>query len=148
MPKLDLDAIDAVNRTGYPPPHDKAVEGRWQRRFATASGLTRLGANHVVLKPGAWTSQRHWHDHADELVVMLEGEAVLVEDEGETVLGPGDIAVFPGGVPNGHVIQNRSDSDCVLLAVSAGHEEDSGEYSDIDMRFGPEGFTHKDGTPY
>ncbi len=148
MPKLDLAAYQPVHRTGYPPPHDRAVEGRWQRRFAAAVGMQKLGANHVTLKPGAWTSQRHWHHAADELVVMLEGEGVLVEDDGETLLHPGDIAVFPGGVANGHVIQNRSDADCVLLAVSAGHEADSGEYSDIDMVFGPAGFAHKDGTPY
>jgi uncharacterized cupin superfamily protein len=148
MPKLDIAAIEPVNRTAYPPPHDKAVAGRWQRRFAQGAGMEKLGANHVTLKPGAWTSQRHWHHHADELVVMLEGEAVLVEDEGETLLRAGDIAVFPGGVANGHVIQNRSAADCTLLAVSAGHETDSGEYSDIDMCFGPGGYARKDGTPY
>ena len=40
------------------------------------------------LKPGAWSSQRHWHDGEDEFLVMLEGEAVLVEDEAATVLRP------------------------------------------------------------
>lgn len=148
MPKLDLDSIPESNATGYPPPFDEAVAGRWQRRFAAAAGLTKLGANHVTLKPGAWTSQRHWHHVADELVVMLEGEAVLVEDDNETLLRTGDIAVFPGGVANGHVIQNRSAADCVLLAVCAGNEADSGEYADIDMVFSPEGYFHKDGTPY
>jgi uncharacterized cupin superfamily protein len=32
-----------------------------------------MGAQHVVLKPGAWSSQRHWHDDEDELLVMLSG---------------------------------------------------------------------------
>lgn len=148
MPKLDLAAITPVNRTAYPPPHDKAVDGRWQQRFGALAGFAHLGANRVTLDPGAWSSQRHWHHGEDELVVMLAGEAVLVEDDGETVLHPGDICVWAAGVPNGHVIQNRSTVPCTFLAVSAGDASAGGVYSDIDMMWGPQGFTRKDGTPY
>ena len=149
MPKLDLDTIAQTNVTGYPAPHDRAVEGRWYRRLAPAAGLTRLGASHVVLKPGAWSSQRHWHGGQDELLVMLAGEAVLVEDEGETVLRPHDVVAWAAGVRNGHQLQNRSDADCVFLVVSAGDRDtDSGEYSDIDMVFDADGYARKDGTRY
>jgi uncharacterized cupin superfamily protein len=149
MPKIDLDAIEQRNSTGYPPPYDQAVAGRWVRRLAAPAGLSVMGASHVVLKPGAWTSQRHWHAEADELLVMLTGEAVLVEDDGETVLRAGDIAAWPKGVRNGHTIQNRSDADCSLICISAGDaENDWGEYPDIDLKFAPEGYLHKDGTPY
>jgi uncharacterized cupin superfamily protein len=149
MPRIDLEAIEQVNRTGYPPPYNEAVAGRWQRRFAEAAGLTLLGANHVVLKPGAWSSQRHWHAHEDELVVILAGECVLVENSGETVLRAGDIAAWPKGVRNGHTLQNRSAADCAMLAISAGDgEADWGEYPDIDLKFAPEGYLHKNGRPY
>ena len=97
MPKIDLEAIEQTNRTGYPPPFDQAVAGRWVRRLSLASGVTDFGASHVVLKPGAWSSQRHWHDGEDEFLVMLSGEAVLVEDAGRTPLKAGDLAVFPKG---------------------------------------------------
>ena len=147
MPKLDLAAFPPVCRTGYPPPYNEAVAGRWQRRFAKPVGLKKLGANHVTLEPGAWSSQRHWHFSEDELVVMLTGEAVLVEDGGETILAPGDICIWPAGEENGHCLQNRSEAECSFLAVSAG-DNNGGSYSDIDMCWGPEGFTHKDGTKY
>ncbi|UYY58555.1 cupin domain-containing protein [Sphingomonas sp. S2-65] len=147
MPKLDLDTIPQTNATGYPAPFDAAVQGRWYRRLAPASGLTEMGASHVVLKPGAWSSQRHWHEHEDELVVIIAGEAVLVEDGGETVLRPGDVAAFTKGVRDGHQLQNRSEADCVFVAISAG-ARGSGEYSDIDMYFNADGYFHKDGTPY
>ena len=149
MPKIDLDAITPSNKTGYPDPFDRAVAGRWWRRLAPAGGLTELGASHVVLKPGAWSSQRHWHAGVDELLVMISGEAVLVEDAGETVLRAGDVAAWPKGATNGHCLQNRSAADCSLLAISAGDSaNDHGEYPDIDLRFAPEGYLHKDGTPY
>jgi len=149
MPKIDLEAIEQQNTTGYPPPYNQAVAGRWVRRLAGPAGLTVMGASHVVLKPGAWTSQRHWHAEEDELLVVVSGEAVLVEDDGETLLRPGDIAAWPKGVRNGHTIQNRSDADCSLICVSAGDaDNDWGEYPDIDLKFAPEGYLHKDGTPY
>ncbi|MBY0520626.1 MAG: cupin domain-containing protein [Sphingomonas sp.] len=147
MPKLNLDTIPQTNATGYPAPHDEAVAGRWYRRLAPTAGLTRLGASHVVLKPGAWSSQRHWHEGEDELVIILSGEAVLVEDDGETIVRAGDCLAFPKGVANGHHLQNRGDADCVFVAIDAG-DDIGGSYSDIDMRFTPDGYTRKDGTPY
>ena len=138
MPKIDIDAIPQSNATGYPAPFDKEVEGRWWRRLAPVCGLTQMGASHVVLKPGAWSSQRHWH----------EGEDELVEDDGETILRAGDIAAWPAGVTNGHHLVNRSDSDCVFIAIGTGNRVKGGAYSDIDMTFGEEGYFHKDGTPY
>jgi uncharacterized cupin superfamily protein len=148
MPKVDLDAIEQVNRTGYPPPFDKEVAGRWYRRLAPATGLTEFGVSHVVLKPGAWSSQRHWHDSEDEFLVMLDGEAVLVEDDGRTVLRAGDCASWPKGSTNGHHLRNESAEDCSFVVVSGG-ERTAGGYSDIDMLFTEDGrYTRKDGTPY
>ena len=149
MPKIDLEAIPQTNRTGYPDPHNRAVAERWYRRLAPLAGLSEMGASHVVLKPGAWSSQRHWHRGVDELLVMISGEAVLVEDDGETVLCAGDVAAWPRGAENGHCLQNRSHADCSFVAISAGDSaNDSGVYPDIDMQFGPGGFSRKDSTPY
>ncbi len=148
MPKIDIDAIPSSNATGYPAPFDNEVAGRYWKRLAPASGLTMLGASHVVLKPGAWSSQRHWHDGEDELVIMLSGEAILIEDSAETVLQTGGVASFSAGVANGHHLQNRSDADCVFIAIGTGDRAAGGAYSDIDMTFDADGYYHKDGTPY
>lgn len=148
MPKIDIDAIKQSNATGYPVPFNAEVKGRWWRRLAPVAGLSKMGASHVVLKPGAWSSQRHWHDHEDELVVMLTGEAVLIEDEGETIMRPGDIAAWAMGVENGHHLVNRSAADCSFIAISAGKKSGTGAYSDIDMKFDAVGYYHKDGTKY
>ena len=149
MPKIDLEAIPQSNATGYPPPYNEAVAGRWVRRLRGVAGLTEMGASHVVLQHGAWSSQRHGHALEDELVVILSGEAVLVEDGGETVLRAGDVAAWPKGVRNGHCLQNRSDADCSMIASSAGDSaNDYGEYPDIDLRFDGDAYLHKDGTPY
>ena len=148
MPKIDIEAIPQSNASGYPPPFDDAVVGRWWRRLAPAGNLTHMGASHVVLKPGAWSSQRHLHEAEDEMVIMLSGEAVLIEDDGETTLRAGDVAAWAAGVQNGHRMENRTDIDCAFIAISAGDKDGGGEYSDIDMTFAAGGYFHKDGTPY
>jgi uncharacterized cupin superfamily protein len=148
MPKVDFDSIEQVNRTGYPPPFNEDVAGRWYRRLAPATGLSYFGVSHVVLKPGAWSSQRHWHDDEDEFLVMVSGEAVLVEDEGPTTLRPGDCAAFPAGAKNGHHLRNESDSDCSFVVVGSG-AGGGGGYSDIDMMFTPDDkYVRREGTPY
>ena len=132
MPKLDLNAIPQINATGYPPQYADVIKDRWYRRLAPAAGIEDFGASHVVLQPGAWSSQRHWHEGEDELVVMLAGEAVLVDDHGETPMHPGDVAAFPKNDGNGHVLQNRSAAPCTFVAI--GRPADTAcHYPDIDM---------------
>ncbi len=148
MPKLDLDTIPQTNATGYPPEYADVVQGRWYRRLAPAAGLTDFGASHVTLKPGAWSAQRHWHQGEDELVVMIAGEAVLVDDAGEHVMRPGDVAAFPKGDGNGHVLQNRSEADCVFVAIGRPAASDC-HYPDIDMHLtNGVGFRRKDGSGF
>ena len=82
---------------------------------------------------------------------MIEGEVVLVTNEGEQVLIAGDCAGFPAGVPNGHHIQNRSDREVVLLEVGSRRPaEDGCDYPDIDLVLdeGSEEYRRRDGRPY
>ena len=145
MPKIDPDALPIIRRCGYPEPHQRPVAGRRWHAIGAAAGLTHFGANHVTLDPGAWSSQRHWHSHEDELVIMISGEAMLVEDGTETLLHPGDMATFAAGAPNGHHLQNRSAAPAVFLAI--GNDDpvnDECHYPDIDMHYAPAtGFTTK-----
>lgn len=149
MPKLNLETIPQTNATGYPPVYAEAVHERWYRRLSPASGLSDFGVSHVTLKPGAWSSQRHWHEGEDEFVVMISGEAVLMDDSGETLLRAGDCASFPKNDGNGHCLFNQSHLDCTFIAVGKPSETDC-HYPDIDMhldaRIGKQ--CHKNGTPW
>lgn len=149
MPKIDLEAIPQSNRTTYPEPFSEPMGKRHARRLAPVFGLEDFGVSHVLLEPGGISSQRHWHEEEDEFVVILSGEAVLVEEEGETVMRAGDCAAFPKGVANGHHLVNRSDKECTFLAfgrVPVGMSY----YPDIDLCWDGSNkrYTHRDGTPY
>src|SRR6185437_5963499 len=130
MPKIDIDKIPVDTSTGYPAPFNKVVEGRSRKRLGRAAGLTHFGVNVCTLKPGAASSQRHWHESEDELVYVLEGEVVLCEDGGELVLKPGDAAAWKAGVHNGHCLINRSNRDAVVLEVGSRAEIERATYSD------------------
>jgi uncharacterized cupin superfamily protein len=149
MPKVDLEAIEQTNRTGYPAPFAEPMALRFFRRLGPASGLADFGVSHVTLKPGGISSQRHWHEEEDEFVVLLEGEAILVEEGEETVMRAGDCAAFPKRVANGHHLVNRSKRDCIFIAVGKLAVSDC-HYPDIDLQLdGASGrFVRTDGTPY
>lgn len=154
MRKFRIAELEQHSGSSYPAPFDEPCLARSWQGLAAAGELTQFGVNQVRLKPGGWSSQRHWHSHEDELVIMLEGEAVLVTDEGESVMRPGEAAAFPAGERNGHHLQNRSDADCVFLAIGSRSDEDAGEYPDIDLRVRPGRyskpavFTNKRDKPY
>jgi uncharacterized cupin superfamily protein len=158
MPKIDPANAPVVTGSRYPKPFDLPCQGRTNLQLARAGSLTQFGVNLTTLAPGAWSSQRHWHEKEDEFVYVLTGELVLIEDEGETILKPGDSAAWKAGVRNGHHLVNRTAGEASFLVVGARDPDDWGEYPDIDLRFNPErydrkpgtgsAFSHKDGTPY
>ena len=152
MPKIDIAKIPVDSAITYPKPFDKMVEGRSRKRLARTAGLTQFGVNICTLKPGAASSQRHWHENEDELVFVLEGEVVLCEDGGETVLKPGDAAAWKAGVANGHCLINRSNRDAVFIEIGTRAKIERAHYSDIDMMVVRDdsgfNYTNKDGKPY
>jgi uncharacterized cupin superfamily protein len=149
MKKIDIAATERRQGSKYPPPHDRQCRERVRHVLGNAAGLTQFGVNLLRLPPGAWSSQRHWHAVEDEFVWVVDGEVVLVSDDGEESLGPGDCAGFKAGESNGHHLQNRSGRDALLLEIGTRDPGDDTDYPDIDMHLKKGGaFTHRDGKPY
>jgi len=152
MPKIDIASLKLDNSTGYPEPFRQQVLGRWRQRLGNAVGLDQFGVNLTTLKPGAWSSQRHWHAAEDELIYVLEGELVLCEDGGEIVLKPGSAAGWKANTPNGHCLINRSQRDAVYLEIGARSVHEKVQYPDIDMKLERDEngsrYLHKSGEQY
>ncbi len=153
LPALDPETVEARIGTIYPAPFKAGVEAREKRALGDALGLGQFGVNLVRLRPGVMSSQRHWHSHEDEFVIVLEGELALVTDAGEQILGPGMAAGFPAASGDGHHLINRTGRDAVYLEVGGRDEaSDDVDYPDIDMirrtRDGARIFLHNDETPY
>ncbi|MCA3438867.1 MAG: cupin domain-containing protein [Rhodobacter sp.] len=152
MPKIDLATVPVRTGSIYPEPYAAQMRGRSSLRLGQAGGLTQFGVNLVILAPGARSSLRHWHRHEDEFVMVTQGECVLVQDAGETVMRAGDCAAFRAGDPDGHCFVNRSKAEARFLVVGTRALSEVVTYSDVDMMVVMEGgdarFTYKDGTPW
>ena len=138
----------------YPAPHDQPCRQRRRRRLGDAFGLSQFGVNLMELPPGAWSSQRHWHEREDEFVYVLDGEVELVTDAGATTLTPGMAAGFRAGEPNAHHLVNRSDKPARVLEVGARTTTEVARYPDIGMMYrdnpagGDGAYFTTDGRPY
>jgi uncharacterized cupin superfamily protein len=151
MPNTDLAKAPVRTGTGYPAPYDGPCRDRHRLRLGDAAGLSDFGVNLLTLKPGVWSSQRHWHRKEDEFVYVVAGEVVLITDAGEEILRAGDCAGFPKNDGDGHHLINRSPSDALLLEIGTrAPGGDHATYPDIDLLLDPEkgGWLHRDGTPY
>jgi len=133
MPKIDLSTAPVGFSCAYPPPYDAHCAGRSKIALGDLGGLTQFGVNLTRLAPGAASAHKHWHENEDELVYMLEGEVVLVEDDGETVMCAGDVATFKAGVVIGHMMVNRSDKDAIFLEVGTRADDEVSSYTDPDV---------------
>ncbi len=149
--RIDPATLPSVIGCFYPAPHDMPCRARERRRLGDAAGLTQFGVNLLRLPPGAWSSQRHWHNGSDEFVFVLAGEVTLVTDAGAELLRAGDAAGFRAGEPDGHHLRNLSGAEVLVLEIGSRIEGDDATYSDIDMLAPPHDrpamFTTKDGTP-
>ncbi len=152
MPVLDLAKVPVKTGSIYPEPYASMMKGRSSLRLGDAGGLTQFGVNLVTLEPGALSSLRHWHLNEDEFVMVTEGECILVQDAGETVMRPGDCAAFPAGSTDGHHFINRTDTVAKFLVVGSKAPREVATYSDVDLRVEIEGgkarFTYKDGSDW
>ena len=155
MPIIDTRMLAPRTGSIYPEPYASEMAGRSSLRLGEAGGLTQFGANLVILAPGAKSSLRHWHQAEDEFVMVTIGECTLVQDEGETVMHPGDCATFKAGDPNGHQFINRSTAEARFLVVGTKSKREVATYSDVDLvrsvdyeNKGPPVFTYRDGTPW
>jgi uncharacterized cupin superfamily protein len=152
LPALDPNTAPERRGSGYPEPFKSRMGDRVKKRLGDACGLTKFGVNLVTLGPGGQSALRHWHTLEDELVYVLEGEVVLVTNEGEQTLTAGMCAGYPAGSKNGHHFVNRSQKPAKYLEMGTNVPGDTAFYPDDDLRLmeTEDGmvYAHKDGRRY
>ena len=149
MPKIAMPPLTLED--GYLHPVLGAGTGSYSYAvLGEAGGLTQFGAHIEVLPPGSRSSFRHWHETEDEMIYVLSGQVILTE-ESETTLHPGDVACWPAGTPVGHCLENRSAADARYLTIGTRNRRDVIHYPDHDLIAHKDGnarrYTHADGRP-
>jgi uncharacterized cupin superfamily protein len=151
MPKVDRAKIPFGNNASYPREFAPVIAGREKQKLGDAVGLTQFGVNIARIKAHSKSALRHWHESEDEFIFVLEGELVLHEEDGETVLKPGDAAGWKANGGIGHCLINRGDRDALYLEVGTRSKAECVHYPDVDFHMERDGsgrrWSRKDGTP-
>ncbi|MEM7076628.1 MAG: cupin domain-containing protein [Pseudomonadota bacterium] len=151
MPKVDIDRAPVVRGSDYPAPLHAEFADRVRRRLGDAVGIKGFGVNLTTVPAGARSSLRHWHEVEDEMVFVLSGTLTLIDDDGETEIGPGEAAGFPGGTSNAHHFENRGQTEAVVLEIGTRPGADRCHYADHDLvahdQDGTTWYARRDGTP-
>ena len=136
MPKVDRATAPRTERRAYPGKLVERTRGCWKTRLGDPVGLTQMGVGEVELAPGSATGLLHFHHGADEMIYVLEGEVVLVEEgQDDTVMVAGDAAGWKAGATTGHTIENRSQKPARILEIGTRPSEDTAIYVGYDLMY-------------
>jgi len=88
-------------------------------------GLSRIGINYEILKPGDRSSWPHAHSHDEEFIFILDGHPEMWIDGEIYPLKPGDCVGLPPGTGHAHTLINNSMAEVRAIVVGdAGHPDD------------------------
>jgi uncharacterized cupin superfamily protein len=153
VPPSFIPATETPTRLGsrYPAPYNEPCMARTKHILGDVFGLKQFGVNLVLLPPGCWSSQRHWHEKEDEFIYVVEGELTLCDNSGEHVLTAGMCAGFRAGNPNGHCLKNLSDKPAQYLEVGTRAKDEVAWYPEIGLKYERSdihsGYIREDGSP-
>lgn len=83
-----------------------------------------------VLDPGKYSYPYHFHRNAEELFVILSGNATLRTPDGFQELSESDIVFFESGSSGAHQIYNHTEFPCKYLDIRTFSGMDVCEYPD------------------
>ena len=82
------------------------------------------------LSPDKFSYPYHFHRNAEELFVILEGEATLRSPEGYQTISKGDIVFFEEGPTGTHQLYNHSGKQFIYIDIRTKANIDVCEYPD------------------
>ncbi len=127
MPK-----IFNVKKISFEKTRSRIPEFLWHTspRLAELSNAKHLQFDVRSLDSGKFSFPYHFHRAAEELFLILSGEATLRSPEGFQKVSEGDIVFFEEGAKGAHQLYNHSHLPCVYLDVRTTPRIDVTEYPD------------------
>ncbi|MCK8060647.1 MULTISPECIES: cupin domain-containing protein [unclassified Fusibacter] len=84
----------------------------------------------MKLQPGKFSYPYHFHHNAEEVFVILSGEATLRTHKGMEIVSQGDVIFFEKGPKGAHQLFNHSEGECQYLDLQTNLGFDVCEYPD------------------
>lgn len=93
-------------------------------------GAKKLGFNVSTIPPKQFSCPYHNHTEEEEIFIVLEGKAILRQQNEFKEVTEGDLIFFATGPEGTHQFYNHTDKPCVMFALSNKDKEDVCEYPD------------------
>jgi uncharacterized cupin superfamily protein len=101
-------------------------------RLGPLLGSVDLGATIYELETGNSNCPYHYEYGNEEWLLVVSGTLTVRHPEGDTELGPGDLASFPQGPDGAHKLTNNGDETVRLLMISTKVDPSMAVYPDSD----------------
>ena len=95
-------------------------------------GAQQLGASVYELPPGQAICPYHYEYAEEEWLLVLQGRPTLRHPEGEVVLEPWDLVLFPTGPEGAHAVRNDTAETVRVLMFSTVRHPAATVYPDSD----------------
>lgn len=114
-----METFNVYNGGDWDSEHDR--DGYRHRATAIGErlGASLLGASLYELPPGEKTWPYHYEQGCEEWLLVVSGKPTLRSPDGEQVLEPGDVAVFPDGPAGAHQLSNHTGESARVLLFSS-----------------------------
>jgi uncharacterized cupin superfamily protein len=132
---VNLFEVETRQDEGDPPGYETPYA-----RVGPLIGASALGASIYVLNEGQSVCPDHYEYGNEEWLLVLAGQPVLRDPDGEHELEPGDVVCFPEGPEGAHKVTNRRPETARIAIVSTKHDPSIAVYPDSDkIGFWPPG---------
>ena len=101
-------------------------------RLGPLLGTVGLGATVYELEPGNSNCPFHYEYGNEEWLLVLSGTLTVRHPDGETELGPGDLASFLEGPAGAHKLTTKGDEPVRLVMISTKIDPSMAVYPDSD----------------
>jgi len=108
----------------------KAFSWQATKNLAGLSNLKDFSFNIRTLGQGQYSYPYHYHHNAEEMIIIVKGQAELRTPEGVQTLKEGDIVFFEKGDKAAHQLRNSQEIPCTYLDLRSLHDLDVCEYPD------------------
>jgi len=89
-----------------------------------------IGFHLEILNPKSFSCPYHYHEKEEELCIVMEGDAILRQNNQYRKIKTGDLVYFATGPENAHHIYNHSDKPLKFFVLSTQDPDEICHYPD------------------
>jgi uncharacterized cupin superfamily protein len=128
--EFNMQIINIKDTEGFSPyDFGKRFSGL-DKEVASVFKAQHLGFHLEILNPGCFSCPYHYHEKEEELVIVIEGEAIIRQNDRFLKIKKMDLIFFPTGPEHVHQIYNHTEKPFHYFVLSNRAVDDVCHYPD------------------